>query len=1362
MLTAENSEPMAHPQESSATDANSHQEDVFALPASIAQQVFWYMELLQPGGTAFNIPMRFRLEGQVDVEILRRSFTFLVDRHETLRTTLREDQGELLQIIHPRAELHFHIHDLTHLDPSLRSQAADELGSLEARRPFVLDQLPSLRVEWVKLSDSDSILHVSIHHALFDGWSMTILTTELAAIYQAFHDHREPELPPLAIQYGDFAIWQKEFIDSPEMTRQLDYWKSQLEGLSDLELPTDRPRPATKSWKGELVSSLLPRDLTQPLQAIAAAQGSTLFHLTLAAYKVLLYHYTGSLDIAVGTPITGRTRQELEPIIGVFINSLILRDTITPDESFRNFLQRVRNTAFNAFDHQDLPFECLVRALRPERDNSRNPLFQVNFTHQRSFAKAGRFGNVTLTPIPSRSPGAIFDLHFFLVERAEGWRLTCDYSSDLFDQSTAERMLDHYQEILRRIASNPDAPIREIQPLPANEENTILLEFSGIQHFPSPPLDLVSRFRQIVTLHPQATAIRTVGHEMSYASLYQHACDLAHRLINAGVTANACVGLCALPSCETIVGMLAIVLAGACYVPIDPAEPADRIARCLHLTSAPLTLVDAAGASALENLSLHTIPLTATNPANTSAPERPCQAEDPAYVMFTSGSTGEPKAVRIPHQGITRLVVSSASLPIRHTDRFLLAAPLSFDASTLEIWAPLLNGAELVIPPSKPSLTEIAATISREKISWLWLTSGLFQAMIEDHLESLRPLRYLLAGGDVLSARHVRLALEGLPTTTLINGYGPTENTTFTTTHLIHPRDLDRSTIPIGKPIPHTTAFILDTRGNPAPIGIPGELHTGGLGLALDYLGDPALTSSRFIPLPAPLRHALGPLASLTPRLYRTGDLCKWLPDGTIEFLGRSDQQVKIRGFRIELGEVESALASHPDVRQVKAAARGNDAGSKNIVAWYIADPSSSLDPATLIDWVSHTLPPHAIPHKIARIESFPVSRNGKIDTRKLPEPSAIDLSTGTPSDPPQTPTEKQLASLWAEMLQLPVTHLHTDFFSAGGHSLLALRLFSRIHREWHLSLPLSELISHPTLHALARRIDELSQTQQPATVIAEKESVETSDPRGHLVTISPGQTAPPLICIHGGDGGAMFYRHLADFLPRELPLLAIESLELSRSTPVVESSVEETAAAYIDLLLRSIPHGPFRLAGYSFGGIVAHEMACQLTASGHQVSFLGLFDTHNPAVNPRRYHLGERAAAFWRIHENLPASQRAIALLRRLPQGIQNRRRIREEVALASSLTPEAHSHLRRVRIREENWRSMQAYQPHHFRGRITLFKARTASDKVEWPQDYGWSPFAEMGLDVVPVPGNHLSLFDSEHVPHLAQALTHHLLRE
>ncbi len=1331
--------PQAPPRGVPLADAG---QGVLAFPASMAQQAFWYAELLQGEGTVFNVPLRLRLTGPLDEGVLERAMNTLIERHEVLRTHFGEDGGALLQIVSPALKLQLEVIDLSHGPADQLEDEAGRVCEVEARRAFQLTTGPLVRAVLVRLGPSSFDFQVTLHHAVGDGLSMAVLVDEIAAIYQALLDGQPCPLEPLPLQYGDFSTWQHEALQGPEMKGQLAWWKQRLSGLAELDLPADAPRPVAASWQGALTSTLLPAELTYRLHAVAANSGATFFQLQLAACTLLLHRYTGNTDVAVCAPTTGRQRDEWAPLIGVFTHWLALRSDLSGNPPFHVFLGQVRDTAAEALEHQDLPFECLVRELRAERDLGRNPLFQVSFSHHPAFARERTSGGVSFTPIPSPSPGRMFDLHFFVAEGPEGWRLACHYSTDLFSRATADRMLGHFKRLLEGIADQPSTPIDHLVMLTDAEKSRLLGEWKGVAAGYPRDATIGELFQETARRSPERMALRSGDHTLTYFQLHAEASQLALRLIEAGVAPGDLIAISARPSPEMIVGFLGILLAGGGCVPIDPAYPAERFALQLEDCGASIGLATAGCETAYPpgwKGTLIPIPATGKAAAIAELPAIALTAGHPAHLLFTSGSTGRPKGVLLAHRGVVRLVRNQNFMAFTPDDVFLQAAPASFDASLLEIWGPLLNGGRLVLLPDGPGIAEIAHAVREHGVTTLWLTSGLFQLMMDESPTSLQGLRHLLAGGDVLSPFHVRRALETLPDTRLINGYGPTENTTFTTCHTITLADLEKPSIPIGKPIANTTVYLLDSLLRQVPVGIPGELFTGGDGLAIGYHGAAELTAEKFIQHPE-----FG-------RLYRTGDLCRRDADGTIVFLGRRDHQVKVRGFRIELGEIESLLANHPGVRQAKVAVRGDSAETKRILAWVIPHQPGGVQESDLAALLAARLPAFMRPDAIGIIESFPLNANGKIQVAALPDPvrSRAETTAAAAGAPPVGETEEQLAVIWRELLGVADIHRDDDFFALGGNSLMALRMFARINREFGQSPPLATLLQHPTIASLAE-------------VLAPSVEMNSNDAppipgKGNIVTISPGEGDTPLFCIHGGDGGVLFYRSLAALMPPEIPLHAIESLELGHSGPIESCSIEETAAGYIRGLRAIQPHGPYRLAGYSFGGVVAHEMAIQLTRDGQGVEFVALFDTHNPAAPWRNYTMAERLRVFWRQNAATPVWPRLQLVRARLTEGIRTNRRLKAEVKAAQRTGPaEPYSDLRRVQVRQNNWQAMQAYRPPAYPGRITLFKAAGVSDKVERPADYGWSCVAGGGLDIVLVSGEHLTLFAPENIATMAQALT------
>lgn len=1315
--------------------------DELAFPASLSQEAFYYVERLCRGEAApFNVAVRFHLAGPLDAGRLEDALNAVVGRHESLRTQFEETDGLLKQVVLPAAKISLEVTDLGGEPAERRAAEAARLGRIEAQKSFDLGRAPLLRAGLVRISETEHILHVTVHHTVCDGWSVGILVEELAAFYEA-----RGAMAPLAVQYPDFAIWQREFLAGPEVGRQWEYWKKQLAGAAEPEFPADRPRPPVKLWNGDIVSEVLPAELTSRLRTIAQENGASLFQVFAAAFAILLRRYTGSTDIIFGTPVAGRNRAELEPVIGTFINSLVLRIDLSGDPDFREALRRVRRVAIEALENQDIPFESLVRELRPQRDPARNPIFQINFTHQRDFVRPVKFGGVQLTPIPSLPSGAIFDLNVFMVEREDGWRMSCDYCTDLFERGTAVRLLAHLRVLLEGIANDATLPISRYG-LFAGED---LESWSGRRTEYPREGTLGGLFEETAARFADRPALAMGERTATYRQLLAYAVRLARTLQEHGVGPGIFVPVAAGPGFERIGALVAIVLAGGAYVPVDPSDPAERLSRLFEETKAGVILADERLAERLPVGGRRMIPLGRWDGSETMAEFHQGNggSADAAYVLYTSGSTGIPKGVVVPQRAVIRLVRGNDFVDISADDVFLQAAPLSFDASTLEIWAPLLNGGKLVLPETeKPSLAELAGLIGRHGVTTLWLTAGLFEMMIEEHAAELRTLRNLLSGGDVLPVPAVRRALEALPETRLINGYGPTENTTFTTCHTITKGDLERRSIPIGRPIANTTVWILDEAGRPVPAGVPGEIHAGGDGLASGYLNDEALTRERFVPSPLPGRE--GEI------LYRTGDLGRWGEDGNIEFLGRKDRQVKVRGFRIEPGEVESAILQHPGVGQCRVDVRGGTSGEKSLVAWVSGAGGTKPDVLEIRRSLEQKLPAYARPDAIAVLDQFPLTASGKIDVRALPAPQAV---TAPAVEEPQTDTEKQLAAIWRELLGLASVGRNDNFFALGGHSLLGLRLFSRIRSAFGRTLPLSALLQAPTLRRLAELVDGAS-----------------SGEKDTIVVVEPGAPKKPFWCIHGGDGRAMIYRKLAPHLDRDRPLLGLESPVLFRSDEVKVGTVEDIAAEYLAMLRRRQPEGPYYLGGYSFGGVAAYEMARRLESQGEKVALLVIFDTMNPQL-VQKLSLPRQMGSLWRMHSHSGVVSRVRGLFQRaanfwkaqeaanLPVRLGNlarrtagflRERFRNKAGVFAPRPGEADSGVRDAQlIRAYRW-AVRGYHPGAYAGRILLLKTPERIHGADIPRDYGWADVAA-DLEIIDVPGEHMTLFDPGNVEVLAEPL-------
>jgi aspartate racemase len=989
----------------------------------------------------------------------------------------------------------------------------------------------------------------------------------------------------------------------------------------------------------------------------------------------------------------------------------------------------------------------LLDALPAVTGERRRNFCQAVFSLERESAPA-QSGGLHFEFHAGEKRRSLFDLMLFAFQTEDDFRLACTHRCAAADSSSVQRWLDHYKTLLGGLMEHPDMAVTRLPVLTPAERRRLLVEFNNPGAPPRPSSDIGALFEEQATLHPDKVAVVFSERSLTYAELNAQANTFAARLLAHGPCQGKMIAVLGERSIELVAGLLGTLKCGAAYVPIDPRYPAERIRFMLEDSGASAALTDRAFASRLP-AGMKIIPLECDQEQQPSAAANPGMAVPPealAYLIYTSGSTGAPKGSPIPHRAVVRLVRNNHFAEMGPDETFLLMSSLSFDASTLELWAPLLNGGTLAILPAGDfSLEGIGEAIQRHGVTSLWLTAGLFQLMVDDNIEALRPLRQLLAGGDVLPPKHVRKVLESLPHVRVINGYGPTESTTFACCHTISPPDLERSTIPIGRPIANTLACIVNASGDLAPVGVPGELLLGGAGLAEGYWNRPDLTAEKFIAN----KFADEGLPGRT--LYRTGDLCRWNDDGTVEFLGRIDSQAKVRGFRVEPGETEAVLAAHPHVRQACAAVRGESAGEKYLAAWIVPEPGACLTARQILDFAAEILTAHQTPSAVAMVDELPLTPNGKVDYRALPDPLRPDGGAPAASVPPATETQRRLAHLWEEVLGRNHFGMEDDFFMLGGTSLSGLRLFTRIRQTFDVSLPLGILFKASTVTQLAKEIDRTRATGKTRTT--------------PLANIQPDGAGLPLFCIHGGDGAALFYANLLRHLPPNRPVFTIEAPALvDERMPVEASAIEDVAAEYIAIMKSVRPKGPYLIGGYSYGGVVAYEMARQLRDCGADVPLLILFDTDNPNATLRQYGLAKRLAVNWRNQKARTLTGRLIGLGERIRSGIEQRLKRDAELAAVRELRKRGiaaeEAQLRQIQIREANVEAMRQYRAGPYSGTVLLLRSEEASDKFELAADYGWSALVEELL-IERIPGRHLEIFDEPHVAVLAQKLERNLLR-
>ena len=1040
------------------------------MPLSFSQQRLWFLDQLEPGSPIYNITAAVELRGALDLDALRAALGEIVHRHEVLRTTFADVGGRPVQRIHATMPLALTFEDVSGEPEPGRAETVRRLTREEAERPFDLAAGPLLRVRVVRTGEGEHVALLTMHHIISDGWSTGVLIGELAALYNAFTTGGESPLAEPGLQYADFAAWQRAWLQGETLETQVGYWRKQLAGAPPLlELPTDFPRPAAQTYRGAVEHYVLGEALTGRLRALSRREGATMFMTLLAAFKVLLARHSGQTDIVVGSDIANRTRAETEGLIGFFVNMLLLRIDLSDNPTFTELLARTRETALEAYAHQDVPFEKLVEELQPERDASHPPLFNVVFVLQNTPAGALDVPGLVIRQQEFNSNFTRFDLEFHLWERDGGLSGFLIYNKDLFAAESIRGLLGQFSTLLGGVAADPDARVEALPLLTPDERRQLLVGWNDTAAEYPREDSIAGQFESQAARTPDADAVVFGERRLTYDELNRRSNQLAHYLRALGVGAEVPVALCVERSAEMVVGLLGILKAGGFYVPLDPGNPVKRHSFMLEETAPPVILAqehlsdelpahwgqvvlldsdwDSIAAESEENLS----------PA--------ASGDNLAYVIYTSGSTGRPKGVQATHRGVLRLVKGATFARMDAGETFLQLAPLSFDASTSEIWGCLLNGGRLVVmPPENPTLEELGAALGRHGVTTLWLTAGLFHLMVDENLDALRPLRQLLAGGDALSATHVARAARELRGCQLVNGYGPTESTTFACCYAVPPGEFRRARTPIGRPIQNTQVYILDARMEPAPAGVAGELYVGGDGLARGYLNRPALTAERFVPHP----FSTEPGA----RLYRTGDRVRWLPSGLVEFLGRSDFQVKLRGFRIEPGEIEAALAGHHLVREAVVLLREDVPGEKRLVAYLACDDPQALSQADWRRFLREQLPDYMIPAAFVCLRQLPLTPNGKVDRRALPVPEFQKEDSAATRLAPRTPVEAALLDIWRDLLRLPRPGVDDNFFELGGHSLLATQVLSRVRDIFGVEIPLRALFESPTVAGLAASVE--------------------------------------------------------------------------------------------------------------------------------------------------------------------------------------------------------------------------------------------------------------------------------------------------
>ncbi|HJQ35265.1 MAG TPA: amino acid adenylation domain-containing protein, partial [Pyrinomonadaceae bacterium] len=1315
---------------------------------SFAQQRLWFLEQLQPGGSAYNLPHAMRLSGALDRDALGKALSEIVRRHEVLRTSFVASDGEPVQVISPAATFGLRVVNLDDRPGAERERELRRLCQAEAQRPFDLSTAPLLRATLFRLADDDHVLLLVMHHIVTDGWSHAVLTAELTALYEAFRQGRPSPLGELPVQYADYAAWQRARLGGEALERDLGYWKRQLAGVAPLlELPTDRPRPTLPDLKGASRSAMLPRELGEALNALSRREGTTLFMTLLAAFQTLLYRYTGQRDITTGTPIAGRTHTELERLIGFFVNTLVLRTDFSGDPSFSELLARVREVCLGAYDHQDVPFEKLVEELQPERDLSRTPLFQVMFVLQNVPLEQLKLEGLTLGAVEVEDAAAKFDLLLTVVETRGGLHCLLKYKAALFDGETIERMLGHFRVLLEGVAADPGRRVSALPILTEAERETLLSGWNRTARDYARDRTINRQFEEQVARTPDAVALGSAQGPLTFAQLNERANQLAHHLRSLGVGPESRVGLYMARSPEALTAVLAVLKAGGAYVPLDASYPKERVGYMLRDAGAALVLTQRRLRAQLPDDAGHVVSLDdeweligrgpRDNPTNLVGPD------SLAYVIYTSGSTGLPKGVMVQHRSALNLAAALQRLVYDggggRPRRVGLNAPLTFDASVKQL-VMLLNGHSLHLIPEevRGDGEAFLRHLELQGIDAFDCTPSHLEMLTQAGLTRSLKSAVVLVGGEPIGERLWKEMADS-PGITFFNVYGPTE-CTVDATACAAGESPERPVI--GRPIDNVRVYVLDAGLQPVPVGVRGELYIAGDGLARGYLNRPALTAEKFIP---------EPFSGLPGgRMYRTGDAARFLPDGRIEFSGRVDRQVKVRGFRIEPGEVEAALGRHPSVLDAVVLGLEDGAGDKRLVAYVVAEGGgeAAVGGGELQEFLRESLPAHMVPSAFTFVDALPLSSHGKVDVRALPAPDWTRAAGGAGFVAPRDWTELQLAQVWEETLGVAPVGVSDSFFDLGGHSLMAVRMMARARQRLGRPLPLAALFEEPTVRHLAR----IARTQ----VGAGREP--------SLVPLRRGGDGPPLFLVHPVGGRVFCYVELARHLEPGRTLYGLQS-QLTEDGRPAHARVEAMAASYLEEVRAVQRGGPYSLGGWSMGGVVAFEMTRQLRARGEEVRMLALIDSMlfrygggDPAADGGAEEADEAPLLLSFARDlGIPPEETPLPPEELARMGPRQRLAHLLERARASGVLP-ADVDLSVIgglyELFKNNHGAMRAYLPEAYAGRALLIRAAEGDRALRAEQARGWAGLVG-DLEVRESPGTHYTMVRDPHAGALAARL-------
>lgn len=1301
-------------------------------PASLAQHRFWALDKLEPRNPALNVAVRWRIEGELPAHLIEKAFAQIVERHETLRTSFIDIDGEPFQIVQPEISLRVPSIDLTTWPEAEAFAECDRIARIEATTPFNLAFAHLIRVTHVRVRPDIAILLVTAHHAVCDGWSIGLLTREMGAVCAALRAGRRPDLPQLPITYGDYAVWQREVVAGGGLATDMVYWSRALDGLEFFALPTDFPRKSVQGPAGAIQSRLLDRELTDKLHAVARVNGCTLFMLTYAALATLLHRYTGATDIAIGTQVAGRDQIETENLVGLFVNTLVLRLNMTGNPSFTALLGLARGVIAEALEHETMPLEKVIEGLTRKRYPGHNAVFSVNFIYQRSFIENTDYGTFRLIDLPSWSAGAMHDLNFFMVERPEGWRLSCEYNTSLYLQASIERLLRHFVNILSAVSADPTAPIAAVPILDANERRHLVVECNDTAAAYPRDLTFAHLFARQAAETPSAIAVVAGAQSLTYRELEKRSDTLARQLISLGFGPSERVGVFVNRTADLIIAPLAILKAGSAYIPLDPTYPTERLTQIIEQSG----LVAIVARSESVPPTLRSVPIVAIdNPSE--PPESPTlpsiRPEDTAYVIFTSGSTGQPKGVQIPHGALTNFLCAMRGTPgFAAQDTIVAVTTICFDIAALELFLPLTLGAKVVIAGEEETKdgSLLLSLLKRAKARVLQATPATWELLIEAGWRGDPQLR-MLCGGEAMPRHLADRLLDRSPE--LWNMYGPTETTIWSSARRITRGD---GPILIGPPIANTQFYVVDTNDALVPQGAIGELTIGGDGIAAGYWGMPTLTSERF-PTDR-FRDAPGA------KLYRTGDLVRMRQDGELQYLGRADQQIKLRGFRIELGEIEAVLLRHNAVRRATAITGESVSGETAIFAYVelrdAAARRQQIVEALRAD-IAARLPGYMRPRDIVVLDLIPLLPNGKIDRRALPLPGPEEKAE-TARLQPLDDLETRLAQIWREILGVKSVDASADFFELGGHSLLAARLLARVEGAFGHRISMSALFESPGFTAFANLLR--SPRQQDFDF---REVVRMGSRHAERTIFAINNTG--------------IFLTLSQRLNEGLSVTALQLFDPSIERERLPVTIEETAGQYVRLIREIQPRGPYVLVGWCNGGTLAFETARQLLEAGAIVSRVFLIDTWIPGYFKRLGWLRSKLADYnyrWRLiladWNTVRSGEKSFLDFianRSTVRRFYRRDSIDKVAAEPAYATAQAYDHW----LLEYTTKMLDYYEPEPIGTQLTVLRSTSEPAGPFLDPKLGWGGMAADGVDLAIIPGDHFTVFKEPGASIMAKAI-------